>query len=445
MNILDAAYQAVTSAVFSAGFPAFWLYTRWSGRYRRGFEERLGFIPSAVLSRLTIRPRLWIHAVSLGEIRVASAVTRALKERLGRCSILVSTATDHGFDLAVRTFGEDTPVIYAPVDAGFSVHSALRRIRPDAMVFLETELWPAWISRAHAMGIPTALVNGRISLRSFRGYRRLRPFFRHVLAGIDAFSMVGEADAERIRAMGADPSRVVVSGNAKYDLLASQVDPVAKDEMTRVLNLTGREPVLVAGSTRGGEEGYVLDAYERIREVFPETILVIAPRHTERAHGIAAICEARGLGCQLRSDFGPDGVKRTAPVVILNTFGELFRLYSVADIVFCGASLVPLGGQNPLEPAVWGKPVFYGPSMEDFPDAKALLEAHGAGGTVTGSDMLAERVIHLLRTPSELEERGRRARDAVLGASHAASRHARVVADLLDTAHETCRLNHEVG
>lgn len=434
MNPLDATYNAATTAVFAAGFPAFWTYSRLSGRYQRGLSERLGFVPPEALERLSRPPRLWVHAVSLGEIRVAEAIVSSLRKLLPHGSILVSTTTDHGFDQAQEAFGPETPVVYAPIDTVFSVRKALKRVRPQALVFLETEIWPAWIAEAHTQGIRTALVNGRISVRSFEGYRRLRFFFRHVLARIDAFSMIMEDDAYRIRSMGAKKGRVRINGNAKYDGLAQQVNDRAEPEMRRVLNLGEDEAVFVCGSTRGGEEPQILDAFERIRKAFPNTILVMAPRHIERAADVAREVERRGLGCQLRTRLGENGEERTAPVVILDTFGELFNLYSVATLVFCGASLVPLGGQNPLEPAAWGKPVLYGPSMEDFLDAKAFLEKEDADGLIHGPDMLAERTMQLLGDPAKRRDQGERARRAVLGNRDAAERHARVIVDLLTSS-----------
>ncbi len=304
-------------------------------------------------------------------------------------------------------------------------------MRPKALVFLETELWPAWIAEAGALGIKTALVNGRISPRSFEGYRRFRFFFRNVLSRIDAFSMIGEEDARRIRALGAEARRVVVNGNAKYDLLSEQVDHEAEGVVRRILNIDVRVPVFVAGSTRSGEERLLLDAYDQIREAFPDTLLVIAPRHIERAREIFELVRRRGLGCQFRSELRDGDAPRSEPVVILDTFGELFRFYSAATLVFCGASLVPLGGQNPMEPAAWGKPVFYGPSMEDFSDATALLEDMGADGRVTDAQMLAREAVRLLKAPEERVELGERARRAVLGSRSAARRHAQVVARLL--------------
>ncbi|MFC1868728.1 3-deoxy-D-manno-octulosonic acid transferase, partial [Thermodesulfobacteriota bacterium] len=278
----------------------------------------------------------------------------------------------------------------------------------DVLVFLETEIWPAWITEAHRMGIKTALVNGRISVRSFNGYLKLRPFFRSVLRNVDSFSMIMEEDRYRIISIGADPNRITVNGNAKYDLLLELADPSIEAEMRKTLNLKGTNPVLIAGSTRKGEEAMVIDAYKNILKEFPDTILFIAPRHIERTGEIASLLERNGLGYQLRSEIDADNSRRTEQVVIINSFGELFKLYSVATIAFCGASLVPLGGQNPLEAAVWGKAVFYGPSMEDFLDAKALLDENNSGIEVSNPEMLAEKVILFLRDPALLKEYGAR-------------------------------------
>lgn len=431
MKLLDATYKAATWTLASTGFPAFWLYTRISGRHRRGLQQRLGFISRAVEMQLKGSPRVWIHAVSLGEVRVAYSLVRALNEQIPGCSILVSTTTDHGFELARETFGRDFPLTYAPVDLWFSVRRALQRVRPRVLVFLETELWPAWINEARALGIPTALVNGRISPRSFEGYRSFRFFFRGVLSRIDAFSMIGEQDARRIQALGADSRRIRVNGNAKYDFLGEQVDRKVEGVVRRTLNIGDDVPVLVAGSTRTGEERVLLDAYDQIRKAFPHTLLVIAPRHIERAPEIVRLVRKRGFGCHLRSHLRNGGERRSSPVVILDTFGELFSFYSIATLVFCGASFVPLGGQNPMEPAVWGKPVFYGPSMEDFEDARALLEEHGADGTVTGARMLAAEMIRLLKSPVERKKWGERAGRAAMSGRSAAGRHAQVVAELL--------------
>jgi 3-deoxy-D-manno-octulosonic-acid transferase len=368
-----------------------------------------------------------MHTASLGEVKVAASIVKALRRMIPGCSLILSTVTEHGRKLARETFGEDIPVVYAPIDFVGSIRKALFTVRPDVMVFVETEIWPAWIFEAHRMGIKTALINGRISMRSIGRYLKIRPFFRDVLRKLDVFSMIRTGDAERIKAMGADPKKIEINGNAKYDLLGATVDPGIESEMREILNLEASDKVFVAGSTRNGEEAMLLDAYEKILKKFPETFLIIAPRHIERIHAIGALIEKRGLGYQLWTDLDKDKAKRTKQVVIINAFGELFKIYSVGTIVFCGGSLVPLGGQNPLEPAAWGKAVFYGPSMENFMDAKSLLEANKAGLPISSPEMLAEKAVWFLGHPEELKAYGERGRTAVLKNKGAGEKHARVI------------------
>jgi 3-deoxy-D-manno-octulosonic-acid transferase len=431
MNILYGAYTLLTSSLFLLCLPPVWIYTRLSGRHSENLKERLGHIPQKLLQTLSGSPRVWIHAVSLGEIKVAVPIINALRQILPTCSVMVSTVTEHGRKLATETFGDNIPVVYAPVDFIGSVRTALSRVHPDVMVFLETEIWPSWITEAHRMGIKTALINGRISARSIGGYLKFRPFFRKILRNVDTFSMISEQDSSRIRAMGADPNKIEVHGNAKYDLLVSLADPAMETQMQKIFNLKASSPVFVAGSTRGGEEAMVLDAYERIVKEFPDTVLIIAPRHIERTAEIRSLLERRGFRYQLRSEIDGGAAKRTEPVIIINTFGELFKLYSVGTVVFCGASLVPLGGQNPLEAAVWGKVVFYGRSMENFLDAKTLLEEVGAGIAVSSPEMLAKKALWFLRHPDSLKALGARAREAVIRNQNAADKHAKVITGLI--------------
>ncbi len=259
------------------------------------------------------------------------------------------------------------------------------------------------------------------------------PFFKQVLKSFDAFSMILDEDARRIIDMGADPGKIEINGNAKYELLASQTDPATAGKMRQVLNLHPSQNVFVAGSSRDGEESLILDVFEKIRESFPDTVLIIAPRHIDRTPAIESLLRARGLSYQLRTDLGRNGTTRGAPVVVMNSFGELFSLYSVGTINFCGASLVPLGGQNPLEAAAWGKPVFYGPFMEDFMDAKALLEGMNAGIQVGDSESFAKKAIWFLEHPEALKDVGKRARQAAIINRGAAAKHAKVIARLSES------------
>jgi 3-deoxy-D-manno-octulosonic-acid transferase len=431
MNPLYATYTVLVSGIFITAFPFYWLYSGLTGRYRKGLKERLGLLPQKLTQHLTDSPRIWIHAVSLGEVKVAAPIVESLKELLPESSIIISSTTDHGVDLARKSFGKEVLVLYAPIDTIFSVRKALSVLRPDIMLFLETEIWPAWITEARRMGIKTALINGRISVRSIEKYLKFKPFFRDLLKKVDVFSMISREDADRVQALGAEPRKIEVNGNAKYDLLAAQTDPEMEREMRRILNLEPVHPVFIAGSTRGGEEAMVLDAYEKILKDFPDMVLVIAPRHIERTPEIESLLKNRGLGYHLRNELDGNALKRAEPVVIMNTFGELFKVYSVGTIVFCGASLVPLGGQNPLEAAVWGKVVFYGPSMEDFLDAKSLLEDVEAGITVSDPDMLAEKALWFLSHPDAMNTLGRKAKEAVMKNQNASEKHANVIAGLV--------------
>ena len=391
------------------------------------FQERLGFLPAKAIKTLSGSPRIWIHGASLGEIRVAAAIINSLQAKLPGCAIIVSTVTEHGRNLALEIFENDIPVVYAPIDLPGCAVKAFSLVRPDVMVFLETELWPAWIFTARKLGIRLALLNGRISPRSLKGYLKFRPFFRSVLKNFDAFSMISENDADRIHVMGAPLSKIQVNGNAKYDSAVTLPDPAVEQQMRRMLNLSLSDQIIVAGSTRGGEEEMLLDAYETIHAKYPDILLILAPRHIKRASDICALIRTRGFECQLRTEIGLGKRERTAKILIIDTFGELFNIYSIASFVFCGASLVPLGGQNPLEPAVWGKSVLYGPHMEDFLDAKEMLESAGGSIRVSNPLELAETFSNLLENPKKARDMGDRAREAAFQTRAAAHRHADII------------------
>ncbi len=398
--------------------------------FLRHFQERLGFLPAKAVKSLSGSPRIWIHGASLGEIRVAAAIIKSLQVKLPGCAIVVSTVTEHGRNLALEIFEKEIPVVYAPLDLPGCALQALSSIRPDVMVFLETELWPVWIFTARRLGIKLALLNGRISPRSLKSYLKFRPFFRSVLKNFDAFSMISKTDADRIHAMGAPSSKIRVNGNAKYDHTITSPDPAVEREMRRILNLAPSDRVIVAGSTRGGEEAMLLEVYEKIRSKYPDILLILAPRHIKRAPDICALIRNRGLKYQLRTEIGRGKTERTAQILIIDTFGELFNIYSVATVVFCGASLVPLGGQNPLEPAVWGKPILYGPHMEDFLDAKEMLESAGGSMRVSDPQELAEAFFDLLDDPEKADTLGHNARETAFQTQAAAHRHADVIKNL---------------
>lgn len=429
-KVFYTLYGALTTGLFLFLSPFVYLYIAVTGRFQKHFQERLGILPKRTVKFLSGHPRIWVHGASLGEIRVAAAIIKALRVKLPGCAVLVSTVTEHGRNFALETFEKDVAIVYAPLDLPVCVFKALSSVRPDVMVFLETEIWPTWIFMARKMGIKTVLINGRISPRSFRGYLRFRPFFRAVLKNFDAFSMISETDGDRIHAMGALREKIRINGNAKYDHLTTVPDPSVAVKMRQILNLPPAQRVIVAGSTRGGEEEMLLDVYAKILPKFPDVLLILAPRHINRTSDICALIRDRGLEYQLRTEIGQGKTTRTAQILVIDTFGELFNIYSVGTIVFCGASLVPLGGQNPLEPAVWGKPVLYGPHMEDFMDAKDILESSGGSLPVPSPEDLEKKFLWLLEHPEEANTLGRRAREAALQTHVAANKHAEVIRTL---------------
>ncbi|MDF1591785.1 MAG: 3-deoxy-D-manno-octulosonic acid transferase [Desulfobacterales bacterium] len=431
MQLAYFAYHFCSNILFLFFLPLYILYAIITGRFGQKTRQRLGLYPPSVSAGIRGTPRIWMHAVSVGEVGAAAAIIEALIATMPDCAIVLSTTTTSGQNFAREKLPANVTRIYAPFDFVPSVRSALSAIRPDILVLLETEIWPNWLAESRRRGVHTALVNGRISVRSIRRYLKIRPLMQTVLAHIEMFSMISPADAQRIQSIGAARDNVITSGNAKYDCLLLQVDDDQRLKLAGRFNLTGNEPVFVAGSTRGSEQQIVLDVYEKIRRNFPDALLIIAPRHIERAREVAALAGEKGFNCQYRTDLDKPGSTRTAPVLVLDTIGELQSLYSIATVVFCGGSLVPLGGQNILEAAVWGKPVLYGPSMEDFQDAKDLLDKTGGGILVADGPDLAEKIDHLFRHPGEAQRVGGLARQAVLFHKGAARKHADCICRLL--------------
>ncbi|MBI9086651.1 MAG: hypothetical protein JEZ11_23840 [Desulfobacterales bacterium] len=420
------AYRALTTSVFAAAVAPLWLYAKASGR-GGDLTHRLGRYPPSLFAGMPADRRIWLHAASVGEVSVAAAIIDALAHALPGWALILSTTTEQGQAVARETLAHRATCLYAPVDFIGAVNHALGVVRPRVLACIETEIWPNWLMAARRRGVRTALVNGRVSIRSIGGYLRIRPLMRAVLAGVDAFSMISDEDAQRVRRIGAPLDRIVVNGNAKFDRLAHAVDPAIRAAMQRLFCVPDGGPVFVAGSTRGDEPAMMIEAFRGIRQRFGDALMIIAPRHLERVRAIAERLRAQGLAYHFRTELDAGGNGRRAPVVILDTVGELSAAYSIADVVFCGGSLVPLGGQNVLEAAVWGKPVFYGPSMEDFADARQLLERSGGGVRVENAADLARAIIDCLTVPGRAEAMGRAAAATVPIATGAARKHAAVI------------------
>jgi 3-deoxy-D-manno-octulosonic-acid transferase len=372
-------------------------------KHLKTFRERMGRLPDTLDPEG--RPSIWIHAVSVGEVLAARTLIAPLKQRFRERAIFLSTTTLTGNAIARQSAAHADGLFFAPFDWPGPVRSALGRLQPELLVLLETELWPNLIREARRRGTRIALVNGRISPRSFARYRRIRWFMRPVLADVDLFLMQEPAHVRRIVEMGAPAERVRALGSLKYDAVE---EPQTPEALARLFD-AGEAPIWVAGSTVEGEEELVLRAFSSIRQQEPDVRLVLAPRHPERFGAVAERVEAAGLGCVRRSRLGSASWSG-GEVLLLDTLGELAQVYPLATAVFVGGSLVPRGGHNILEPAIAGRAVIVGPHMENFQQiADDFLEAGGLI-QIGSPDALAPTVLRLLNDAAHRNDVGNRAR-----------------------------------
>ena len=408
-----ALYSAVLGMGLLAYLPAFLIRRRRAG-YRRNLGQRLGRLGEG----LPPEPRCWIHAVSVGESAAAVPLVEGIRRRWPELGIVVSTITPTGSRIVGERLAGTAVHRYFPIDLAGPVCRALDAARPRFFIAIETELWPNFLRALARRRIPAMIANGRISDRSFRRYRWVRGLMRRVLADVSVFAMQTDEDARRIIALGAPPSRVVVTGNLKSDLLpeAAGDDPAG---WRARLHLGAGARLWIAGSTHRGEEAVVLDAFLRARTRCPELALLLAPRHPERAGEVEALIRERGLRAARRSRLPADGTP--GAVIILDTVGELAALYALAEIVFVGGSLVPIGGHNVLEPAMRGKPVLVGPHMSNFREGAELLQRSGGGLVVKDAPELERELAHLLEDRDLARRMGDAAREAFAGRQGAVS------------------------
>jgi len=423
------------SALLAAGLLVTLPYWLWQmsrhGKYHEGLSERLGRVPA----RLTSQPALsvmWIHAVSVGEVLAVSGLVSELRRRCPERRIVVSTTTDTGQELAGRYFGEAN-VFYFPMDFGFAIRPYLRRLQPKLIVIAETEFWPNFLRLAHASGARIAVVNARISDRSFPRYRRWRFLLTGVLRAIDLFLAQTDADARRLHDIGARGERVYTSGNLKFDV-PSPAMPSIVARLHAVLADAG--PVIVCGSTVEGEEPVLLRAFENILASHPRTVMVLAPRHPERFAEVAQLLESLRIRFWKRSLW--NGEALAGGVLLVDTIGELAALYSLADIAFVGGSLVPRGGHNIIEPAKHGVAIVVGGHTENFRDVVGVFQSRDAVRVVGPADVPLV-FMELISNPAARAELGRRATETLRSQTGATQRTADALEKLLGPAHAADR------
>jgi len=375
--------------------------------YGRSLSQRFGRYGEG----LPAEPRCWIHAVSVGEAATAVPLVEAIARRWPELSVIMTTVTPTGARVVADRLSGTLTHRYFPLDLPGPVRRALDAVQPRFFIGMETELWPNFLRALARRGVPAMIANGRISDRSFRRYHRVRFLTARMLRDVAVFAMQSQEDARRIIALGAPPERVVVTGNLKTDLAPSEAGGEAVWQ--QLLGLAATEPVWIAGSTHRGEEAIVLDAYARLRRRFPDLVLLLAPRHPERVPEVERLAADRGLATVRRSEL-PASRERAA-VIVLDTVGELAKIYSVASVVFIGGSLVPTGGHNMLEPALLRKPVLYGPHTTNFRESAELLLEAGGARLVEEQARLEERVADLLADPARRARMGEAGLRAVIG------------------------------
>jgi 3-deoxy-D-manno-octulosonic-acid transferase len=399
-------YQLIGWLLFIVAAPFFLFYIVVTGKHRQGLKQRLGFLKNIQIPK-NKKIRIWLHAASVGEVQVARALISQIHKLLPEAAIIVSTVTRQGYAVANNQLPEDVVCIFAPLDLAGIVNRTINKIRPDIYICLETEIWPNILKQTRKFGAKLILLNGRLSESSLAGYSQIKRFIKEILACFSLVAVIHEGDAKRYSALGVAPEKIRILGNAKYDLSAVQTDPQLADTYRSMLDLHQEQPVLVTGSTHTGEEKLLIDVFKNIQQRLPDLIWVIAPRHLRRLEEIERLLSEHEIDHQRLSNIKEQS--RTTDVVLVDYMGELANIYSVARYVFCGGSLVERGGHNVLEAAIWGAPVFYGPSMKDFMDAKELLESQNAGFPVTDPMDLAAKIVNFENNPQEYEAAGRRA------------------------------------
>ena len=381
------AYNVLFVVGYMLMFPKFRVRMCKRGGYRRGFGERFGVYDEENTRRLAERRRIWVHAVSVGEVFVALRLMEEMRKAAPQTAFVLTTTTSTGHSIASKMLTEpDDMLLYFPCDFSMVAKRTVRSIRPLALVLTECELWPNLIRHAAADGVPVILMNGRVSEASYRGYRLLRVFMKDVLQEISMLLVQTDDDARRLLALGARAESVRVMGTVKYDVAKHDEEGIAlAREVIKSCGFGESDKIIVGGSTWPGEELVLMRAYAKLRSRFSGLRLVVAPRHVERRGEVEAEIKREGLTHVRRSEVDGGLLDPAPDLLLIDTTGELKNFYACASVIFVGKSLFSEGGQNIIEAAMFSKAVMVGPHMENFPDV--IEEFHANEGIVQVQDV----------------------------------------------------------
>lgn len=402
-----------------------------SRKLHRDFPQKFGFLPEDVTS---LERPIWIHAVSVGEAALAARLAKALKEHHPGVPVVVSTTTMTGNDMiSKRSDGAVDAHFFYPVDISFVLSRVLRKLDPRAYVMIETELWPNLLAALKRRDVPVMMANGRISDNSFKNYKWIKPITKKILSCINRFCMQSDKDAERIIALGASADKVSVTGNMKFDTSVPSSGAFTRDD----LGLSDNAAVLIAGSTHFPEEQMTIDMFCELKEVLPELKFILAPRHVERSDAIKIYLDRSGLKSikfsEMLSSTG-GSVDREYDVLLVDTIGHIKDIYEVADVVFIGGSLVDKGGQNPIEAAMWGNPILFGPYTHNFREISEIFEDGGAAFRVEDITSLQAKIKELLTDKKTCLRMGKRSSEIIEKNSGAVGRTLDAIEEFLNKA-----------
>jgi len=399
-------YNIVLTIFLILHIPYLLLQTLFRKQPKKLMKERLGSLPD-----LSPKNPIWVHAASVGEVLCSIPLLKRIKKEIPDCEVVLTTMTSTGNETARKLIPEANWILFFPIDHPLIIRRAIRNIRPRLLLIAETELWPNLLRFCGRKKIPVVLFNGRISEKSFRGYLFLKSFFKRCLNNISFFLMQTEEDRNRILEIGAPQDRAEVTGNIKFDQFFPSIDLKATVELSVSLGLQGKEPILIAGSTHQGEEEIFIQLFKNLRTTHPHLVLILAPRHLDRLEEVEKILRSEGLSWRRRSSLPIQGRDETFGVILLDTMGELMKIYSLGTIVFIGGSLISIGGHNPLEPLFYKKCVLFGPYMFNFLEISRHLLIEGGAVLVNDREALSSKIDQLLkdeRARNEIGENGYR-------------------------------------
>ncbi len=408
---------------------------------KKGPENKVQYLKERLGISNYTHSDIWVHAVSVGEVMAALPFLASLKKEFPKMKIVLSTTTYTGQKIASEKFQKADRIMYMPWDMALTIHRVVSMIRPQIFITIETEIWPALFKRLKKSGSRVILLNGRISPGSFKGYRLIKPFMKNVLSYLDFIYMQGGTDAERITALGADKRKVGVMGNFKFDIELHK-----KASVNWMDGIKGQ--IFLAGSTHKGEDEIILDAYQETKKSIADLKLVLAPRHPERFNEVGEILKKRNLNFLRRTEIrtqstlnppltplakGGEGGLEIPDIILLDTIGELSQIYSRAAVSFIGGSLLPFGGHNIVEPAYWGKPIIFGPHMDNFPIAEEFLK-EGAAITVKDAGDISAALKDLLDNTEKVKQMGQKAKALIDKNTGAVKRAIDLVRSIIGTA-----------